>query len=689
MRKSKTQGRQPAWLVLGVSLGCTVLPGLVRAAEADESKAQKPPPASKGEPAPRAAETLPPVVVQSARPALSKQVLSGAELGRVAGAGNDPMRALQALPGVVAASDSDAAPAIRGSRPGDNLYYVDFLPVGYAFHLGGYLSTVHGDLVQQFELHTGAFGPEFGDVNGGIVDIRLRAPRKDRVGGKLSGGLLGADLLVEGPVSENQSFFFAAKQSYLDLLIRKSQKDDDSGVLYKLPRYGDYQGRFAWTLQPGQELSFYALGARDAIKFSLAADETLGQQQPALVGNSSSRESSHTEGLVWDARFSPQLSNKLAIGHLSTASRGQVGSAVSADIEGSQSFLRDQVRLRLGDAHELSAGGMLSAYRYKLDLDLLDARCTEFDPQCDLSSAARKRYKDEIRFNYATLFLKDRWQISEQLAATAGIHYTRDSYLHRNIVEPRLGLEWRAMPSTTVSLAYGEHNQPPEGPQVLRELGNPGLAHVRSRQTVLGVQQSLADGWSWKAELYDKRLRDFIVADPRLNYVNGGSGDARGLELFIKKDPQGSRFSGWASVSLSKARRRNDLSGQQFDFEYDQPVVVNLVGTYELSERWRFGAKWSLHSGNRYTPIIGTGRYPDGRVKPLYAAINSDRLPAYHRLDLRADQKVSDRLSIYYELINAYAHKNISGYSYNADYSKRKVVSELGLMPNVGLEYKF
>lgn len=666
-----------ACLTVGLSLA--VLSSLARA---DEPKPDTTPPAT-------TTEALPPVVVQTSRPALSKQVLSGAELKRVPGAGGDPMRALQALPGVVATSDSEAAPAIRGSRPGDNLYYIDFLPVGYVFHMGGYLSTVHSELVQQFEMHTGAFGPEFGDVNGGIVDIRLRAPRKDRTGGKLSTGLLGADLLVEGPVSPSQSFYFAAKQSYMDLLIRKPQKDEDSGVIYNMPRFSDYQARYLWTLQPGQELSFHALGARDAFKFSLGASDILGQQEPALVGNSRSKESSHTEAVVWDARFSPELSNKLALGQLSTGSDGQIGSAVNANIKGTQTFLREQMRLRLGDSHELSAGGMLSSYSYRLDLDLLNARCTEFDPQCDLSSADRKRYKDEIRFNYANLFLKDRWQLGEQFAATLGVHYTRDSYLRKNYVEPRLGLEWRALPNTTISLAWGEHNQPPEGPQVLRELGNPALLHMRSRQSVLGVQQTLAEGWSWKAELYDKRQRDFIVAEPLLNYVNGGSGNARGLELFIKKDAVNSRFSGWASVSLSKARRRNDLSGQQFVFEYDQPAVVHLVGNYDYSERWRFGAKWSYHSGNRYTPVVGTGHYPDGRVKPLYASLNSSRLPAYHRLDLRVDQKSSDRLSFYYELINAYAHKNISGYSYNADYSRRKAVSELGLMPNVGLEYKF
>ena len=51
--------------------------------------------------------------------------LSGAELARVPGAGGDPMRAIQALPGVATVDDSSSEPAVRGSRPFDNVYFVD------------------------------------------------------------------------------------------------------------------------------------------------------------------------------------------------------------------------------------------------------------------------------------------------------------------------------------------------------------------------------------------------------------------------------------------------------------------------------------------------------------------------------------------------------------------------------------
>ena len=163
----------------------------------------------------------------------------------------------------------------------------------------------------------------------------------------------------------------------------------------------------------------------------------------------------------------------------------------------------------------------------------------------------------------------------------------------------------------------------------------------------------------------------------------------RGFELLVKREPVNSRLSGFASLSLARAQRRNEITGETFPFDYDQPVRLNLVSQYKLNDRWSFGVKWSYHSGSPTTPIIGAGTYPDGRARPLYGAINSERVPAYHRLDLRADVKFTKNFTGYFELINAYNRKNVAGYSYSADYSSREAVYQLPLLPSVGLTYSF
>ena len=65
------------------------------------------------------------------------------------GAMGDPLQAVFALPGVVAAGGSMAHPAVRGSSPQDNMYEVDFMPAGYIFHDFG-TSIFNRHLIQDF-----------------------------------------------------------------------------------------------------------------------------------------------------------------------------------------------------------------------------------------------------------------------------------------------------------------------------------------------------------------------------------------------------------------------------------------------------------------------------------------------------------------------------------------------------------
>jgi TonB dependent receptor len=340
-------------------------------------------------------------------------------------------------------------------------------------------------------------------------------------------------------------------------------------------------------------------------------------------------------------------------------------------------------------AHSTTVGASFNRRQIDLNLDFLDPRCTEFDPNCDFTSAARVANTQSTPQNSADLYASHRWHINPAFTATGGLRASRNAALGRTEAEPRLGLEWNWSKATQLSLGLGRHNQAPPPDQSLPGIGNPALAHLKSNHQVVGISQTLAGGWSWRSELYSKTFTGYAVSDPRLNYRNGGSGTAQGLELLVKKDSTTSKLSGFFSLSVSKARRKNDSTGERFRFDYDQPVIASLVGQYKLSDGWIFGGKASYHTGAPYTPVTSTGQYPDGRVRPIYGAINSQRVPAYFRLDLRVDRKFSPALTGYAELINATARKNVAGYSYSPDYRTREEVYQLPLLPSVGLQYSF
>lgn len=624
--------------------------------------------------------------------------LSGAELARVPGAGGDPMRAIQALPGVATIDDSSSEPAVRGSRPFDNVYFVDFLPVGYLFHVGGFTSVFNPSLIQRFSMSSAAWGPEYGHAVGAVFDVQLRNPRTDRIGGLLDFSFTGANVLAEGPLGgegSEISFFIAARRSWFDLVV-DSAEDDEEGVSFQLPVYTDSQARLLWQLSPKTRLRLDVSTASDRIEYTVKAGGKAAERDPLVTGSSNQRQSFATGAVVLENDLSDTLGVRTAVGQMRQDDSFRLGGAGTARVRTDTSYLRQQWQYTGWRGHEVTFGGTLESRQLDVALDFNFPRCTEFDPNCDISTAPRLVTDRRARQNRADVHLADRWQLNPRWVAIAGLRLQRDAWLDRDAAEPRLGLEYSPTRDLTWSAGFGLHSQPPAPEESFDVIGNPKLAPIRSRHAVVGVSQRLAGGWSWRSEVYAKDFRGYAVADPVLNYRNGARGTAQGVELLLKKDltPGGPRqgwgaLTGFASLTLSRSRRTVDATGEDFPFDADQPVIATVVAHLPWNERWSYGLKWSAHSGSPYTPVIGlNGTWPDGRVRPLYGGLNSQRLPAYHRLDLRADRRFTRDFSGYFEIINAYNRRNVAGYSYDATYTKRETVEQLPIFFSFGLQLK-
>lgn len=632
---------------------------------------------------------LPEIVVSGERNAerVGKTVISGAELRRIPGAGGDPLRGLQALPGVVAGNNG-ASPAIRGSGPGDNLYYVDSLPVGKIFHFGG-ISVFNGDLVQDFNLYSAAFAPRYGDITGAVLDVALREPRNDRLGGKANLSLTGADFLIEGPVNADQAFFFAARRSYFDLLVKRISQQ---GVTLQVPNYHDYQGKYLFRLNGTDRLTLHMQGAADELKLNVTGSSDIAKQQPALSGELAFSDAYSMQAAVWDARIADDAQNKLALEHIASNFDNTLASAGHIAVQQDSQLLREQIRLTLPGEHELSLGMNLARTQTRIDADFNNATCTQFNPGCDLTSAPRLKLTETFDTNAWELFAQDRKRLGEKLTLSGGVHHSSEDYLKKTYTEPRLGLEWDWDERTLLTAGWGRHNQLPTGQQIARSFGNPHLDHLRAEHSVVGISRKQDNDWTWKAESYYKKLSNLVVNDTQQNYINGASGKAYGVELLVKKEGIAD-VTGWLAISLARSERRNDITGEAFRFQYDQPVNLTLVANRKLDDDWTLGAKWNYHSGAPYTPVLGTsGTYPDGRPIPVYAPVNSGTLPDYHRLDVRLDRTyVYDtwKLNVYLEFNNVYFRKNISGYRYDPSYTKKEPVYPLVIPVSFGVQGEF
>lgn len=618
---------------------------------------------------------------------VAKTVITNDTLRTIAGSAGDLLKSLQAFPGVTVGDDASSAPAIRGSRPEENLYFVDDLPVGYLFHLGGVVSVFNSDLADNFNLYASAFGPEYGDGTGAVIDVALRNPRTDRWRRKFNVSLFSADAMIEGPVAENQSFFISARRSYFDLLV-KQVSDQSEGATVQLPHYYDYQGKYAWRLNSSHLLTAHINGAGDAIEFEVSDRGNLAERKPELVGMSSVNQAYHSQALTLDSRRSADASNRFAVGHMIETNNNTIGSSKDSHFETDTLYLREQYKNRISPQHEILAGVNYSQLLTDADLDQKNCpRSSDFTWDCEEESAPREQYKDRFMVNLWELYARDRWFIVKNVVLNGGLRLSQDDYLDESFIEPRLGVEWEIDADTLITAGWGRYHQFPPRDQVIAVFGNPDLRHIRAEHSVVGIERRV-DDWSWKVEAYYKDYDRLILADPQLNYRNGGSGHAYGVETLIKKSA--GRWSGWTALSFSKSIRRNGDTGKSFPMDYDQPVNITTVINWQADARWLFGIKWTAHSGNPYSPFTGfSNTIPSA---PVYGSLNSARLPNYHRLDFRAERSVAYDtwvIRYYIDILNLYNHKNVAGYHYNADYSVRTTVYQLPLIPSFGVQVEF
>ena len=142
-----------------------------------------------------------------------------------------------------------------------------------------------------------------------------------------------------------------------------------------------------------------------------------------LVGDSNLRQSFRNAAATWEAGGGPGWTNRLALGQMVDRQFFKLGDAGSVDARVTTDYLREQLQLNLAPRFALTLGGSVSRRLIDLDLDLRDARCTEFDPNCDLSTAPVVQSRQRTRQELADAYLNQRWGLLADWTLTGGVRF--------------------------------------------------------------------------------------------------------------------------------------------------------------------------------------------------------------------------------------------------------------------------
>ncbi|MCB1182261.1 TonB-dependent receptor plug domain-containing protein [bacterium] len=602
---------------------------------------------------------------------------------------DDPVRALQFLPGVQSASDISSGLYIRGGGPDQTLILMDGVTVYNPTHAFGFFSTFNNDAVADVSLYKGAYPAEYGGRLGAVVDVDMVEDTSPETSGRVGLSLISGRLFLQGRAGPDQ-WYLAGRRSFLEPLLKAIDTPEDP-----IPSWYFYDANAGYTTTRGggvTHLGFYH--GRDQVDVQADVDTGIDLGW----GN--------TVALLRHERFlTDDLEGRVTLSH------SRYGSDTDAEILATTFRIDNRVedttlaaRLdwRASDAHRLVGGLGHSWYDFRY----------------------RQVFAEETGIDYRSrpgelaAFAEDRWFVDDRSTVRTGLRYRRLSDGDRQLWEPRFSASRQVRDDLRLKLGGGLYHQQLQ--LVSTEGFSSGDFYVpidetaapgRSLQVVLGADWDADPRTRVSLEAYNTDLDELVVLDNNVPvdqnsfaaddlFVTGGKGYARGVELFVRHARE--NWTGWVGYTLGWTERNfaEINGGADFVPKYDRRHDLNLLLTRQTGS-WKISAAFRYATGQAFTPAAARYQIQDpatGEVEDtgqiLSGARNSGRLLPYHRLDLSARRPI--RLfgldgEFVAQVFNVYNRRNewFVQYDTENDVTEATVVKMLPLIPSVGVNLDF
>jgi len=647
--------------------------------------------------APAATDSLD-IDVEGERPARepTQRTLAAEEIRKIPGTNGDALRAIGNMPGVARVGAFDGLLIVRGSSPRDTQVFVDGTSVPLVYHFGGLSSVVPSEMLERIDFYPGNFGPQYGRATGGIVDVGVRSPKKDKLHGLLQVDLVDARVIVEAPINQSTRFMLGGRRSWLDAWLGPALRSSGVGVS-TAPVYYDYQAMLEHDLTRNTTLRLFAFGSDDRMELTLNSPDS---KDPAFGGNAGLHQGFwRVQGRV-DTRPTDKVRWTTTFSVGQTSENTKIG-GMYLEVKDLSLEARSDVRMQLAPSVSAIAG---------IDLmrDSFDASyrlpATSFESNEDTGPVFGKpltTLKGHGALGrpagYAMLELRP----FPSLKLLPGVRADYDQGTKKWTADPRVAARWdvhSGYPRTTIKGGAGLFHQPPEAYETIAPFGSTGVESESAAHYSLGFEQELAPPVELSLEGFYKDLNGLVLSTPNLNgsenglsYQNVGSGRSYGSELLLRYKPgKGGRFFGWIAYTLSRSERKDADDAAFYRYDYDQTHILTAIGSYKLGRGWQVGARFRYVTGSPYTPELGgTMNYDAGTYSPVTSpARNSARLPAFHQLDVRVDKTWTFQawaLTWYLDVQNTYNHQATEAIGYNFDYSQTTPSKGLPILPIMGL----
>ncbi len=535
--------------------------------------------------------------------------VSAKEIKRLPGlAEPDVIRAVQALPGVVASSDFSTKLYVRGSASDQNLILFDNAIVYSPMHFGGIFSTFLADAVGGMDFYKGGFDSRYGDRLSSVLSVTSKdggatdtgAARETWAQGTARVTTLSGSLETDGRKG-NWSWVGAGRRTWIDEALSAGRALGVTSL--SLPYYFyDAQGSVAYG-KGGDTLRVSAYQGQDDLTLD-PINITWGNT--AIPVNLKLRLGERWEysGTMAYSRFS----QKWKFGDIQSLSNSM-----------EDWNARQELSLNAGAGHLLTMGGEYNHFRAAIGQE-----SSNVDTQ------------DKTSTDLYAGYLQDRWVLSPQHSLTVGLRGYLYPELNDMSWDPRATYTWRPTRDWRLDAHAGIYHQYLTSirwtdQETFNEFWYPAKGSIKpSHSTLLslGAERSDLTSLHLKVSLegYYKDIRDLPLYFPYRTQAEIQASGSQISDDFTTQDGYA------AGTELTVAREEGALSGEA-SWGVSQAVLrqkdyTNSLGTHSFEA---YAADWDQRN------TVKAKLNLNWRGKPENSFWNSGKRGLFLRTTLQAN----------------------------------------------------
>ncbi len=574
----------------------------------------------------------------------------------------DIVKSISLLPGVSSIGEGSSGFNVRGGRIDQNLVLLDGVQLFNTAHVLGFFSVFNPDATSDFTLYKGAIPAQFGGRVSSVLNVTTRAGNPEKLELNGSVGTISSKIAVNGPITDNITFFTALRFTYSDWILKRVK---DLNIQKSNAGFYDFNGRLDYLLNQNNKLTLTFFQSNDEFQF---ADEFGFEWSNQLVN------------ISWNSNISEQITSTLSANisnYKSTLFDYQLARSAEVNNGISKWQIKENVQFEgfnytINSGFEIINNALDDETRQPLNnsgivpLEVTKDTGREWalyiDGQMEMSKKVTlslglraTRYQN---FNNGNLFVYEDVPVNSSIVDTLTFEQNKSASTY-NRLSPRGAVKFSLGKNNSIKVAYNRlfqfihliSNTTAPTPVDIWQVSNQYIEPLQSDNYSIGFFQNFDQNkWELSFEVFYKSLqnvveyKDFaeLIVNPTLeSQLLNAEGKSKGFEVFINRSTK--RWKGWVSYTWSQTQLRTTNAaingglqlneGNWFNSNYDQTHNFRFVSDLKMGNKGSFGTAMVFNSGR---PITGLdGYYNIGEVNvPNFSDRNNIRIPNYWRLDI-------------------------------------------------------